>query len=228
MSAGTEQRKLTAIIPLCGTDMVGFSALAKHIEVIIQCPVPQGRQKITQRFIAGLAGQKSKVPQARKNAARAVRQARSILSPLRGVFMLGSLPSVETLSYSLSPSELEAPSWLECSLARVLTLALFALMSVMSHAEPIRLHPDNPHYFLFRGKPTVLITSTEHYGAMLNPDFDFITYLDTLKAAGLNLTRTVNGNFLEATNATLWRGGDQNPLAPRHGRYLAPWKRSEQ
>lgn len=27
---------------------------------------------------------------------------------------------------------------------------------------PISLHPDNPHYFLFRGKPTVLITSGEH------------------------------------------------------------------
>src|SRR5688500_16810864 len=26
-------------------------------------------------------------------------------------------------------------------------------------AEPIKLHPDNPHYFLFRGRPTLLITS---------------------------------------------------------------------
>ena len=94
--------------------------------------------------------------------------------------------------------------------------------------KPIGLHPENPHYFLFRGKPTVLITSTEHYGAVLNPDFDYVTYLDTLRAAGLNLTRTVNGNFLEATNAVLWRGGDQNPLAPRYGRYLAPWARSDQ
>ena len=30
-------------------------------------------------------------------------------------------------------------------------------------AEPITLHPENPHYFLFRGKPAVLITSGEHY-----------------------------------------------------------------
>jgi hypothetical protein len=63
---------------------------------------------------------------------------------------------------------------------------------------------------------------------VLNPDFDYVTYLETLRAAGLNLTRTVNGNFLEATNAVLWRGGDQNPLAPRSGRYLAPWARSDQ
>ena len=33
--------------------------------------------------------------------------------------------------------------------------------------EPFRLHPDNPHYFLFRGEPTILLTSAEHYGACL-------------------------------------------------------------
>src|SRR5262245_11031978 len=39
---------------------------------------------------------------------------------------------------------------------------------IASAAEPLALHPDNPHYFLFRGKPTILITSGEHYGAVLN------------------------------------------------------------
>jgi len=34
--------------------------------------------------------------------------------------------------------------------------------------KPIGLHPENPHYFLWRGKATVLITSGEHYGAVLN------------------------------------------------------------
>jgi DNA polymerase III epsilon subunit-like protein len=37
--------------------------------------------------------------------------------------------------------------------------------------EPIRLHPENPHYFLFRGKPTVLVTAAEHYGAVINLDW---------------------------------------------------------
>lgn len=27
----------------------------------------------------------------------------------------------------------------------------------------LSLHPTNPHYFLFRGRPTVLVTSGEHY-----------------------------------------------------------------
>jgi len=93
--------------------------------------------------------------------------------------------------------------------------------------QPIRLHPENSHYFLFRGKPTVLITSAEHYGAVLNPDFDYLTYLNVLQAAGLNLTRTVNGNYLESKDGTIipW-AADQNTLCPRPGRYLAPWARS--
>ena len=37
----------------------------------------------------------------------------------------------------------------------------------------LRLHPDNPHYFQWRGRPTILITSAEHYGAVMNLDFDY-------------------------------------------------------
>ena len=47
--------------------------------------------------------------------------------------------------------------------------------------EPIALHPANRHYLLFRGRPTILITSGEHYGAVLNRDFDYVRYLDTLR-----------------------------------------------
>jgi len=43
---------------------------------------------------------------------------------------------------------------------------------------PLALHPDNPHCFLFRGKPAILVGSGEHYGAVLNLDFDYIRYLD--------------------------------------------------
>ena len=32
MSANTEQRRLAAIIPLCGTDMVSYSALSQRNE----------------------------------------------------------------------------------------------------------------------------------------------------------------------------------------------------
>jgi hypothetical protein len=40
--------------------------------------------------------------------------------------------------------------------------------------SPLSLHPQNPHYFLFREKPAILIGSTEHYGAVINLDFDYI------------------------------------------------------
>src|SRR5207248_2207722 len=53
-------------------------------------------------------------------------------------------------------------------------------------STPIGLLPANPHYFEFRGKPTILITSGEHYGAVLNLDFDYIRYLDALKANNVN------------------------------------------
>src|ERR1041385_8281098 len=72
-------------------------------------------------------------------------------------------------------------------------VVLLASVVSLAAADPIRLHPDNPHYFLFRGKPTILISSGEHYGAVLNQDFDFLAYLDTLQAEGMNLTRAVPG-----------------------------------
>ncbi len=119
------------------------------------------------------------------------------------------------------------------TLGHRLAISLWLIFCAARHSlpaqpdEPIRLHPENPHYFLFRGKPTVLVTSAEHYGAVLNPDFDYVTYLNVLHASGLNLTRTVNGNYLESKDGTIipW-AADQNTLCPRPGRYLAPWARS--
>ena len=90
-----------------------------------------------------------------------------------------------------------------------------------SQSNPIRLHPENPHYFLFRGKPTVLITSSEHYGAVLNPDFDYVPYLNALQTKGFNLTRVFNGTYYEEEKS-IPQIGNQNTLAPRPGRYLAP------
>jgi hypothetical protein len=90
-------------------------------------------------------------------------------------------------------------------------------------AGPLSLHPDNPRYFLFRGKPTILVTSAEHYGAVINVEFDHAIYLDTLREDGLNLTRVFTGAYREPS----WGPEDQNPLGPRDGKFLAPWKRSD-
>jgi hypothetical protein len=81
------------------------------------------------------------------------------------------------------------------SAVRCLALGLLLLSAAPALAQhgPLKLHPDNPHYFSFRGRPAVLVTSGEHYGAVLNADFDYVRYLDELKARGFNLTRTLSG-----------------------------------
>jgi hypothetical protein len=91
--------------------------------------------------------------------------------------------------------------------------------------KPLALHPDNPHYFAFRGKPTVLISSGEHYGAVLNLDFDYVRYFDALQADGLNHTRTWVGTYREVPGSFAIT---DNTLAPRPNRYACPWARSDQ
>ncbi len=108
----------------------------------------------------------------------------------------------------------------------LLTITLITSLSgfVSGAAKPISLHPENPHYFLWRGKPTVLITSGEHYGAVLNLDFDYKKYLETLAKDKLNNTRTfVGGAYVEPQSAF---GIERNTLAPAPGRFISPWARS--
>jgi hypothetical protein len=97
-------------------------------------------------------------------------------------------------------------------------VALFASLA----AEPIRINPRNPHYFLWNGKANVLVTSAEHYGAVVNGDFDYIPYLDTLRAHGLNYTRIYPGFLFEPMGKFI-RG---NTLGARPGSLVLPWARS--
>lgn len=89
---------------------------------------------------------------------------------------------------------------------------------------PLALHPENPHYFLFRGEPAILVTSAEHYGSVLNLDFDYETYLGTLQADGLNHTRMFTGAYVEHHGAF---NIARNTLAPGPERFICPWARSE-
>ncbi len=90
---------------------------------------------------------------------------------------------------------------------------------------PLQLHPGNPHYFQFAGKPLLLITSAEHYGALINRDFDYSSYLDALHAEGMNNTRVFTGTMVERERDIPWMHF-RNTLAPRSGRLIAPWARS--
>ncbi len=58
-----------------------------------------------------------------------------------------------------------------------------------SESGPVRKHPHNPHYFYYRGKALVLLSTDQHYGAVINRDFDYLPFLERLHEYGLNLTR---------------------------------------
>ena len=109
------------------------------------------------------------------------------------------------------------------SLLAGVAYALTAIAAAPQQADPIKLHPGNPHYFEFRGQPTVLITSGEHYGGVLNLDFDYIPYFNELQSKGLNLTRTFSGAYMESPGSF---NIQKNTLAPLSGRLICPWRRS--
>ena len=100
-------------------------------------------------------------------------------------------------------------------------LLLAACLPAMA-VTPLRLHPENPHYFLFRGRPAMLVTSGEHYGAVLNLDFDYKAYLAELQRHNLNHTRTFAGAYREVPGSF---DIGNNTLAPKDDRFLSPWMR---
>ena len=108
----------------------------------------------------------------------------------------------------------------------LICLFLSALGSCVDDTKqvPLALHPENPHYFIYGGKPTVLITSAEHYGSVLNLDFDYVAYLQTLADDSLNLTRVFSGSYVEPSGSF---NIEKNTLAPLTERFICPWARSE-
>lgn len=111
-----------------------------------------------------------------------------------------------------------------CAIMRTVRILGFVLVSLIgqSHGEPIKLHPTNPHYYLLNNQPTILITSAEHYGAVINKDFDYVTYFDALKSYGLNYTRIYPGALFEPMGKFV-KG---NTLGPKPASLIVPWARS--
>jgi len=102
------------------------------------------------------------------------------------------------------------------------TAALVLLLAGIGRADPIRVSRANPRYFERDGKLLVLVTSDHHYGAVIDADFDFVAFLDSLGASGMNLTRIYPGGMFEPTDKYV----AGNPLGPRPGRQILPWARS--
>ena len=87
--------------------------------------------------------------------------------------------------------------------------------------EPISVHPENPRYFLFRGRPLVLITATEHYGSVVNRAFDFERYLADAADKQQTLTRLFL-LFRELQN----QRNPSSPIKPESPDFIAPWPRT--
>lgn len=88
-------------------------------------------------------------------------------------------------------------------------------------AQPLAIHPENPKYFLFRGKPLTLITATEHYGSIVNRAFDFEAYLRDMADKKQTVTRT----FLLFREQQTDRN-PHSPIKPESPEYLTPYPRT--
>jgi hypothetical protein len=104
----------------------------------------------------------------------------------------------------------------------ICAFAACVISAASSAASPISVDPGNPHYFSMNGVPTILLTSAEHYGAVVNGDFDYVPYLDALASYGLNYTRIYPGALIEPVDK--WIKG--NTLGPKPGSLVLPWARS--
>jgi hypothetical protein len=100
--------------------------------------------------------------------------------------------------------------------------AAVLLLAAAAGADPIRVSSANPRYFERDGRLLVLVTSDHHYGAVIDADFDFAAYLESLGSAGMNLTRIYPGGMFEPTDKYV----AGNPLGPRPGRQILPWAKS--
>lgn len=115
------------------------------------------------------------------------------------------------------------PSFRKCIFYTM--LFLLSLPALAQHTDsivqPVRVHPDNPKCFLFRGAPMVFLTATEHYGSVMNRPFRYERYLADAAAKGITYTRLFL-LFRELQSA-------QNPYStckPESPDYIAPFLRT--
>ena len=89
--------------------------------------------------------------------------------------------------------------------------------------QTFAVHPAHFRCFLFRGRPFKMVTSAEHYGAVLNGDFDYDVYLDEMARTGQNMTRVFT--FYREHAGSIPGPGAVNSLAPRPEAAILPWER---
>jgi len=107
--------------------------------------------------------------------------------------------------------------------AMVRTVLAAAAAGTLAAAEPkpLSIHPENPKYFLFRGKPLVLISASEHYGSVINRPFDYEKYLDDAADKKMTMTRTFLLYRELQTSRNPW-----SPCKPETPDFLTPYPRT--
>ncbi|MDD5688424.1 MAG: carbohydrate-binding protein [Elusimicrobia bacterium] len=151
-------------------------------------------------------------------------------SPVTG-YLNPALPAYYTIGFAESKDLTTTSKTIESSWRDLNVIPRDAEKKPASLSEPITVHTTNPHYFLYKDKPTILIGSNEHYGAVLNLDFSTATYLNTLQADGLNYVRIFSGPYIEpaqniATDNFHYWNIDNNTLGPTNNGFICPWARS--
>jgi hypothetical protein len=97
---------------------------------------------------------------------------------------------------------------------------LVATFNVAIAQEVLRIDPANPKYLLFRGKPLVLVSASEHYGSVINRSFDYEKYLTDAAAHKMTMTRT----FLLYRELQSARN-PSSPCKPESPDYISPYPR---
>ena len=103
-------------------------------------------------------------------------------------------------------------------------LIVFTLLltgSFLSAQDVVRVDPANPKYLLFRDKPLLLISASEHYGSVINRPFDYEKYLADAANHKMTMTRT----FLLYRELQSARN-PSSPCKPESPDYIAPFERT--
>src|SRR5271170_1232028 len=100
-------------------------------------------------------------------------------------------------------------------------LIAVALCGVARAQDVLRIDPENPKYLLFRGKPLVLISASEHYGSVINRPFDYEKYLTDAAEHKMTMTRTFL-LFRELQSAR----NPSSPAKPESPEFISPFVRS--
>ena len=91
------------------------------------------------------------------------------------------------------------------------------------------IHPTNHRVFQYQGKPMKILTSAEHYGAVVNSDFDYDVYLKEMQRTGQNMTR-IFAFYRETANKSpgdIHSMVEANTLAPQTSAAILPFQRVE-